>query len=173
MLVPRAWEAVRADDPKRDAALAAITISSAPLGAFMTQALAEQGAAQVAAVLADRASVGRTYIDNFVVLRSDLGPTATAPALEAVAQGKLQRAAAQEGLKAAPTRSRQALPAGEAEAIDYSVTLDAGREAEVRMLLLTSDRGGRRLLYELLLAHLATGPDGPALNYVAASFQLT
>jgi hypothetical protein len=170
--VPGGWEASRRDDTQGAVTLNGIATRHPEVGAYLIKELTSVSPPPVDAVAADPTAVAGGYVTSFAVIRTDIGPAGSAPSLASLAQQKLTQVRALPDVKQSPSVQSSPLPGGPAARVDYSLSLPGSREAAVTAYFLTADRGGRALLFELVLAHLADR-GAPLLTQMAATFRVT
>jgi len=167
---PGAWVEATNDSPTLTDDMAAIAARQAALGEFFTTAFASSKTTGLMLLGADPGTAASGFTTNVSVFRSDLGPAAQAPDLEAITQGKL-RALNRDSTITGTIERRHVHLAGE-DASKIAYVFKSGREsAEVASYLLVVDVGANRLEYELTIGAAIT--DYALLfDRVAASFEL-
>ncbi len=167
---PDAWVQAMSDSPTLIDDLAAIAAQQADLGGFFSPSFASSKTTGLALLAADPRTVPSGFTSNASVLRSDLGPAARAPDLEAITQGKLAALNKDSTITGTIDRRHVRLGGQDASRIAY-VFKSGGKSVEVASYLLVVDLGKSRLEYELTIGSAI--PDYALLfDKVAASFVL-
>jgi hypothetical protein len=167
---PDAWVQAMSDSPTLSDDLAAIAAQQADLGRFFTTQFASSKTTGLALLAADLRTVASGFTTNASVFRSDLGPAAQAPDLEAITQGKLAALNKDSTITGTIDRRHVQLGGQDASRIAY-VFKSGGKSVEVASYLLVVDVGKNRLEYELTIGSAVTDY-AQLFDKVAASFVL-
>jgi hypothetical protein len=145
---PDAWELVTRDSPSFDADIRTVSAHSPELGQYFADSFVKHD--QLRLLAADPATLQQGFATNINVMISDLGVTAGAPSLQDATRAKVKRLGAAPDLGRVLQQHRDRLSAMDAVRLDYVITAGAGA-VQVRSLLATVERGGRRYLVELTM----------------------
>jgi hypothetical protein len=152
--LPTSWDVVTRDSPTFDADLKAVGDQGPELAKYFTDAFGKND--QLRLLGADPRTLPQGFAANINVMTSDLGTTADAPTLDDVAKAKAKSLAAAAGVQKPVLRQADKMSGLGAVRFDYTLTAN-GTAVQVRSLVATVERGGRRFLVELTMGAPAAG----------------
>lgn len=154
--VPEAWQVVLRDSPSFNADVQAVSGQSPELGQYFTDSFSKHD--QLRLLAADPRSLEAGFATNVNVIISDVGASANAPGLDDLTRAKVKLLNATSDLGKSLQQHRDHLSALDAVRLDYTLTA-GGHSVQVRSLLATVERAGRRYLVELTMGALPASVD--------------